>query len=164
MIWWCKVFSNLFACKTLINSWVIEWFIYALVNQVIIGIDDGLSSVRHITTIWTNARMLLIVHRKIFHWYWINIRQISSKKVNFKITFTKRWQSRLGLNMSRTIVQSFRKAFCHTDRVHGQTRQIRRSHVNAFPTRQFSLPWCEKTETNSGGKPLLRAWPTMNHR
>ena len=39
-----------------------EWRIYALVNQAIIGWDNGLSPARRQPIIWTNARLLSFVH------------------------------------------------------------------------------------------------------
>ena len=70
-----------------INDWLIEaeWRIYASLNWVIIGSDNGLSPVRHQAIIWTNAGILLIGPLGTnFGEILIRIQTFSFKKLHLK--------------------------------------------------------------------------------
>ena len=51
------LYKEIICCE--LTHWA-EWRIYASLNWVIIGSDNGSSPVRRQAIIWTNARILLI--------------------------------------------------------------------------------------------------------
>ena len=60
---------------------------YASIEKIIIGSDNGLLPGRHQAIIWTNARILLIGHLgKNFSEILIEIRIFSFKKINLKMS------------------------------------------------------------------------------
>ena len=76
-----------------------EWRIYASLNWVFIGSDNGLSPVPRQPIIWTNAGVLLIGRlRRNFREIWIGIQTFSFKKLHLKTTSAKWRLFCLGLN------------------------------------------------------------------
>ena len=73
---------------------------YASLDRVIIGSDNGLSPVRRQAIIWTNAGILLIGPLGTnFIEILIEILTFSLEKMRFKVSSAKRWQFCLGLNV-----------------------------------------------------------------
>ena len=76
-----------------------EWRIYASLNWVIIGSDNGLSPVRRQAIIWTNAGILLIGPLGTsFSEILIGVQTFSFKKLNLKTASAKWRLFCLGLN------------------------------------------------------------------
>ena len=93
--------------STIAQTWLVtkyfnsltEWRIYALLNWVIIGSDNGLSPVRRQAIIWTNAGILLIGPLGTnFSEILIGIQTFSLKKLHMKTSSAKWRQFCLGLN------------------------------------------------------------------
>ena len=70
-----KIYQNMlsgewqpFCCSGLNILIEAKWCIYASLNWVIIGSDNGLSPVRRQAIIWTNAGILLFGPRNKLHW------------------------------------------------------------------------------------------------
>ena len=96
--WYCE--NNLYVSPTgmdekegfclygkLISPW---WHIYASVNQVSIGSDNGLSPTQHQAIIWTNARLLSIkLLGRNFSEILIKIQDFSFTKLYLKILSAK---------------------------------------------------------------------------
>ena len=79
-----------------------EWRIYASLNWVIIGSDNGLSRVRRQAIIWTNAGILLIGPlRKNFSEILFRIQTCSFKKLHLKTSSAKwlQWNFNQNSNM-----------------------------------------------------------------
>ena len=84
----------------------VEWRIYASVNQVTIGPDNGLSPNRHQAIIWTNADLLSIRTLGInFSEILIEMHIFSFKKTYLKMSSIKWRPFYLRLNML-TMIQS----------------------------------------------------------
>ena len=77
-----------------------EWRIYASLNWIIIGSDNGLSPVRRRAIIWTNAGILLIgTLERNFTEILIGIQTFSFKKLHLKTSSGKWRPFCLGLNV-----------------------------------------------------------------
>ena len=88
-----------FGNKALLQLIEAEWRIYASLNWVIIGSDNGLSPVRRQAIIWTNVGILLIWPLGTnFNEMFIEIHTFSFKKIHLKMLSAKWPLFGLGLN------------------------------------------------------------------
>ena len=75
--------------------------IYVSVNLINIGSDNGLSTVRRESSMWTNTDLLFIAPLGTdISEIWIEIQQFSFTKMNLKIASVKLWPFCLALNVS----------------------------------------------------------------
>ena len=98
----CKTFKLRCHQISCIHSFLIEdeWRIYASLNWIIIGSDNGLSPVWCQAIIWTNAGILLIgTLGTNFNEIFIEIRTFSFKKIHLKMSSGKWRPFCLGLNV-----------------------------------------------------------------
>ena len=83
-----------------------EWRIYASLNWVILGSDNGLSPVRRQAIIWTNSGILLIWHLGTnFNEMLIEIQTFPFKKIRLKMSSGKCRPFCLGLNVLNDVIR-----------------------------------------------------------
>ena len=77
-----------------------KWCIYASVDWIIIGSDNGLSLIKHQAIIWTNYDILQIRPKATrFNEILFGIQKFSFKTMHFNISSAKWWPFCFGLNV-----------------------------------------------------------------